>query len=284
MATNSIFMRFPNGLAKALTLSYDDGVEQDYRLIEIMKRNGLCGTFNIPTSRYIEEGFTYPPEKKWGQNITKAQATALYDQPGIEPALHALTHAHLESLPTAQVAYEVIKDRENLEEQFSRIVRGMAYPYGTYSDEAVETLRTCGIAYCRTVKSTESFALPTDWLRLHPTCHHVNPRLPELTKKFVEGNPNQAQAPWLFYLWGHSYEFERDNNWDVIETFSEQIGGKDDIWYATNIEIYDYVENFKRLIFSLDLKHVQNPTSYDFWFILRDKMIHIAPGETLLLD
>ena len=32
-------MRFPGGRKKALTFSYDDGVEQDIRLIEIMKKN-----------------------------------------------------------------------------------------------------------------------------------------------------------------------------------------------------------------------------------------------------
>lgn len=38
---STAFMRFPQGRAKALTLSYDDGVEQDIRLIEILNRHGL---------------------------------------------------------------------------------------------------------------------------------------------------------------------------------------------------------------------------------------------------
>ena len=45
----------------------------------------------------------------------------------------------------------------------------------------------------------------------------------------------------MFYLWGHSYEFDENDNRDVIEKFAEFVGGRDDIWYATNIEIYDYV-------------------------------------------
>ena len=40
-------MRFPGGLAKAVTLSYDDGVFEDIRLVDIMKGKGLKGTFNI---------------------------------------------------------------------------------------------------------------------------------------------------------------------------------------------------------------------------------------------
>ena len=94
MSNQSIFMRFPGGLAKALTLSYDDAVVQDSRLIDIMKAYGLKGTFNISTDQYIPKGFEYPPEKTWGQRMTKEEATALYSQEGIEPALHAHTHVN----------------------------------------------------------------------------------------------------------------------------------------------------------------------------------------------
>ena len=54
----SIFMRFPGGRSKALTLSYDDGVRQDRRLLEIMKKHSLRGTFNINSEGYAPEGCT----------------------------------------------------------------------------------------------------------------------------------------------------------------------------------------------------------------------------------
>ena len=69
----------------------------------------------------------------------------------------------------------------------------------------------------------------------------------------------------LFYLWGHSYEFEADDNWDVIERFAEYTGGKDDIWYATNIEIYDYIEAYNRLQWSADMTMVHNPSAISVW-------------------
>lgn len=282
--SKSIFMRFPGGLAKALTLSYDDAVEQDVRLIDIMKKFGLKGTFNINSSQYIAENFVYPPEKKWGQRMPRAKATALYSQDGIEPALHALTHPFLESMSAPQVAYEIVKDRENLEAQFGRIVRGMAYPFGTYSDEVVRVLRDCGIVYARTTKATHEFKLPTEWLTLHPTCHHKDALLPELTKKFVETSPANDRQPWMFYVWGHTYEFERDGNWQIIEDFAEQVSGKADVWYATNMEIYEYVESFKRLVFSLDERYIYNPTATTLWFYLNHKLYEIAPGQTVTAD
>ena len=284
MAARSIFMRFPHGLSKALTLSYDDAVEQDFRLIDIMTAHGLKGTFNINSSQYIPEGFEYPPEKTWGQRMTRERATELYSRDGIEHALHAYTHPRLQTMPAPQIAYEIIKDRETLEEQFGGIVRGMAYPYGTYNDEVIRVLRDCGIVYARTTKATRAFTFPDEWLTWHPTCHHADASLPELTQKFTEGSPKNDQQPWLFYVWGHAYEFVRDNNWHIIENFAEQISGQDDIWYATNMEIYEYTENFKRLIFSLDERYVYNPTSQTVWFMKGNKLCTVEPGQTVCTD
>ena len=172
---------------------------------------------------------------------------------------------------------------EILEAQFGRIVRGMAYPYGTFTDETVQILKNCGVAYCRTVRSTEKFDIPTDWLRLDPTCHHVSPKLPELTKKFLDKKVSSNDKSQLFYLWGHAYEFARDNNWDVIEEFCKAVSGKEDIWHATNMEIYEYVQNFNRLVFSLDQRTVQNPTAQTVWFQMGKTLYSVEPGETKVL-
>ena len=137
----TIEMRFPGGLAKVLTLSYDDAVQEDFRLIDIMKRYGLKGTFNINSNDYKAEGYYRDSDSKIGRRMPIEKATALYGQEGIEPALHSLTHPHLETLSKAQIFYEVTKDRENLEKQFGQIVRGMAYPFGTYNDDVLRVLK-----------------------------------------------------------------------------------------------------------------------------------------------
>ena len=284
MEISNVSIRFPNGCAKALTLSYDDGVREDDRLIDIMQRHGLRGTFNLNTGRYLTEEQAAQSQKPYGIHKTAAQASEAYDREGIEPALHGYLHPFMGRLPMPQLAYEIIKDRETLECQFGRVVRGLAYPYGSYSDESVEVLRACGIAYARTTHSTERFDIPTDWLRMPATCHHNSPRLMELAERFVEGEPKKNEHGWLFYLWGHSYEFARDDNWNVIEQFAERVGGRDDIWYATNIEVYQYVESFYRLVFSLDCRYVENPSAQTVWFLYHAKLYSIAPGERLALQ
>ena len=45
-------------------------------------------------------------------------------------------------------------------------------------------------------------------------------------------------------MWGHSYEFENNNNWVILKNFCKTAGGREDIWYATNIEICDYISAF----------------------------------------
>ncbi len=272
-------MRFPGGVSKALTLSYDDAVEQDIRLMEILDKHGIKCTFNVNSGLYAAEGTVH---KSVHRRMTRAQATEAYTNSGHEVAVHAYRHPCLDRLPTGSAAYEIIQDRELLEEQFGTVVRGMAYPYGTYNDGVVDVLRLCGIVYARTVISTEKFSMPTDWLRLPATCHHKNPKLMELAKRFVELRADRA--PQMFYLWGHSYEFDTDNNWNVIEEFSEYIGGKEDIWYATNIEIYEYEHAYHQLVFSADYTIVKNPTAYNIWFAIEKTVYSIAPGETLKLD
>ena len=274
----NIFMRFPEGKIKALTLSYDDNVDQDIKFIDILNSHGLKCTFNINSEGYSEEGTVYPKDNVH-RRLTKAQATELYKNSGHEVAVHSCTHPFLEQLPTSVAALEILNDRVALEEQFGCIVRGMAYPYGTYSDELVEVLKNCGIVYARTVKSTEKFDIPTDWLRLPATCHHNNPKLMALAKEFAEAT--YKRSPRLFYLWGHTYEFESNNNWNVIEDFAEYIGNRDDIWYATNIEIYEYIEDYKRLVYSANGKLVKNPTARTLYLSTDKKTYSIAPGETV---
>lgn len=273
----SFDMRFHDGKTKALTLSYDDGVQQDAKLIEILDQYGLKGTFNLNSGLFAEEGVRYPAGQIH-RRMTEKEALALYQNSGHEVAVHALTHPWLEKLPAAAVLQEVLEDRRRLESIFGGVVRGMAYPFGTYNDTVVEVLKTAGIAYSRTVISTERFAIPEDWLRLPATCHHNNPRLMELAEKFIN-SPDCG----LFYLWGHSYEFEQNDNWQVISDFAAKVSGKADIWYATNIDIYNYVQAYRNLQFNADCTRIQNLSAVDVWIAAAGKTVHIPAGKTVQL-
>ena len=251
-------MRFPGFREKAVTLSYDDGQVHDKKLIEIMSRYGIKGTFNLNSDHY----------ERADAPIKAEELKEIYLDSGNEIAVHGVNHLSLALTDLGEGTHSLVEDRLNLERITGRIIKGMAYANGSYNDEICTQLRMCGIKYSRTTVSTEKFDMPTDWLKLPATCHHNNPRLMELAHKFIEEPPYHyfsGRKPKLFYLWGHSYEFNNNDNWNVIEEFCEYMGGRDEVWYATNIEIYDYTQAYNRLEYSVLGDMVYNPTSTDIY-------------------
>ena len=275
------YLRFPGFKRRALTLSYDDGVRQDKRLISIMKKHGIKGTFNINSGSFSTER----SDEEKGR-MTVEEAVELYADSGMEVAVHGLKHLSLPDVPPAVALADIFEDRKNLEKIFGRIVTGMAYAFGTYNDRVVCQLEQCGISYARTTQATQRFELPSDFLRLPSTCHHRVPNLMELAESFLTDAERglAARSPLLFYLWGHSYEFDNNDNWNVIEEFCEYMGGRDNIWYATNGEIVDYVKAYDALVFSLDMSRVYNPKATDVCLFIRGKEYLAASGKTVELD
>ncbi|MEI6579462.1 MAG: polysaccharide deacetylase family protein [Eubacteriales bacterium] len=262
------FDRYKDGKKHILTMSYDDGHDTDRKLVEIFNKNGIKGTF------YINSGTLKEPK-----TINKAELAELYR--GHEVAVHTVSHPHLERMPLQNVVQEVIQDRQNLEQLCGYPVRGMSFPYSTYNDDVLNVIKSCGIVYSRTANSTNNFGFPTNFLTWNPTCHHNN-NLIAMGKRFLDDN----NFPWrsdLFYVWGHSYEFNNDNNWDIIETFCEQIAGHEQVWYATNIEIFDYITAQKNLQLSVDNKIIYNPSVQTVWFSNDEETIEIKGGETIKL-
>ena len=220
-----------NGKMKAVTLSYDDGVEQDIRLIALLDKYGMKGTFNLN-----------PGRQKYTDTFQKSAITVhhldLADLPkvyaGHEVAGHSCTHPHLEQLTGERLREEIIGCQDQLSQLFSRPMYGFAYPYGTYNDEVLAVEREAGICYSRTCVQRNDFSICDNLLELSTTCRHASPELLRLAEQFVALQPD---TPQLFYLWGHSYEFDEFDNWALIEDFCRIISGQDDIFYGTNSEV-----------------------------------------------
>ena len=160
----------------------------------------------------------------------------------------------------------------------------MAYANGSYNDQVVEILKNCGIKYARTAVATNKFDIPTDWLRMPSTCHHTANILDELTDEFLslkEEGYFWRNSPKLFYLWGHFYEFNDNNNWEIIENFAKKVGNRDDIWYCTNGEVYDYAKAFEGLFYSVDGKIIKNRSDIDIYLNYYGKNVLVkACGTT----
>lgn len=271
------FLRFPEGKTKAVTLSYDDGVEQDVKLVEMMSDYGFYGTFNINSECFAPKGKIYEKEQIYDRRMCAQDAIKLYKKHNMEIACHSATHTFLDRLPCSLALNEILEDRKSLEKISGNIIHGFAYPFGTYSEETIALLKTAGIYYARTIESSGDFKIPSDWLRLNPTCHHNDPKLNEYIEYFK--NEDVGSDPLLFYLWGHSYEFDEKNNWNVIETFFKKLEKRSDIWYATNIDIYNYIRAYEMLDFSLDMNYVTNPSAVDIWILVKGKNVKVPKGK-----
>lgn len=263
-----IYTCFPEGKHKVLTMSYDDGKPEDRRLVEIFNEYGIKGTFNL------NGGFLTPELAEQYGRIPPEEYTKLYK--GHEIACHTYTHPTISRCPLNQVAQQVIEDRKSLESITGYPVRGLAYPNGSYSQPIKDLLPALGIRYARIVGDTNNFELPQDYYEWKATCHH-NHNLLELGEQFI--NLHKTQYLYQMYVWGHSYEFTNMDNWDLMESFCKMAGGKNDIWYATNIQIADYMDAADRLQYAADGGFVYNPSSASVWISVDGTIKEIGGGQ-----
>ena len=172
----------------------------------------------------------------------------------------------------------------------------MSYPFGNTNDFVIEAITGLGIEYARTVGDTYNFGMPTDFLRWQPTIHlfgktnyipndtandrRESGQFYQLTHDFLKANSLA-----LFYVWGHSWEYEgAGNKWAEVEKFFKMISKNPDIYYTTQIGLVDYINAFKNLKFSVDHTMVTNLSSINVFIKIRGKALEIEAGSTRLLD
>ena len=279
------FLRFPGGKAKAVTLSYDDGCCDDVKLVEILNKYGMKCTFNLIGQRV---------EREEPLSVDFIRENILAH--GHEIANHGYMHRAQNRVRPLEGIRDIIDCRLTLERTFGRIVRGFAFPDcavdRSREPDTYEKIRgylsQLEIAYARSFGAdNDKFDLPEDWYCWMPTAHHDNPEIMNYTDAFlsldVASQYVARRDPKLFYLWGHAFELQRRQNWEHLEEICQKLSGREDVWYATNIEIHDYVEAYRHLRYSADGSTVYNPTLYDIWFDIDKKLYCIKPGETLTI-
>ena len=223
------------GKKKAITFSYDDGVTQDIRLIELLNKYGMKCTFNLNSGllgkpgELIREGVRVSHYK-----IAPERVRAIYE--GHEVATHSITHPYLTRLSDADVIREIEEDRVKLSELVGYEVVGHAYPMGDCDNRVARLIENhTGVKYARTVVSTHNFDIQTDLHLFNPSVYHHH----EMDKMFALGEKFltlDTAEPQLFYVWGHAYEFDIHDGWKRFEEFLEMMSKRDDIFYGTNAE------------------------------------------------
>ncbi len=227
-----------NGKMKALTFSYDDGVTQDIRLIELLNKYGLKATFNLNSELLGKDGeLVRGGVRVSHRKVDRNMVAEVYK--GHEVAVHTLTHPNLTECCEDEIIRQVEGDRKALEALVGYDIVGMAYPCGgVNNDDRVASIikEKTKIRYARNITSTYSFDIQSNLYRFCPSVYHIMEldRLFELGESFVS---LKTSVPQIFYIWGHSYEFDIDDTWGKMEEFCKLVSGRDDIFYGTNREI-----------------------------------------------
>lgn len=228
-----------SGKLRAITFSYDDGVTQDIRLIELLNKYGLKSTFNLNSELLGQRGLLFRFDQKIAHyKVHPEDVKFVYENH--EVAVHTLTHPNLTTLDEAEIIRQVEQDRLNLSDLVKYEVCGMAYPCGGVNndDRVAEIIKNnTGVKYSRTITNTDSFDLQDNLYRFNPNVYHVleYDRMMEMGKSFLEAKTDKPQ---IFYIWGHSYELDYDPDGYVkLEEFFKLISNRDDVFYGTNKEV-----------------------------------------------
>jgi peptidoglycan/xylan/chitin deacetylase (PgdA/CDA1 family) len=281
-----IEMLFPEGKSKALILSYDDGAKQDRKLVELMNKYQLIGTFHLNSNKLSTNSYY--------DYLNKEEIKELYK--GHEVSVHTANHPNLPDISKIDVVYEIVEDRRELERLMGYPIRGMAYPFGNTNDAVIDVIDGLGIEYARTVGDTYNFEIPKDFLRWQPTIHQFakaywEPNQPEKDKKELE----------IFYkvitdflvtkelavldIWGHSWEMGTDQNkWEETEEFFKLLANNDDICYTKQIDLVDYINAFRNLKFSVDKNIVTNTSALNIYIKINKKKFNVLAGTSMILN
>lgn len=219
---------------KAVTFSYDDGVESDRQLIELFDRYGLKCSFNLNSGLFAGCD-------PWDYRGFKVCHPAPIDPTlyaGHEVCIHGTLHRHPLEIPDGELEQEFLRDKRDIESLFGTPVVGGAYPFGEYDERIMTYLRSIGIRHCRTVDSSFQFTPSAKMMAYAPTCRHRDENVFDLIEQFLA--LKDCEAPQIFYLWGHSYEIPAWDQWDRMEEICRRLSGHEDVFYGTNTEVFRY--------------------------------------------
>lgn len=228
---------------KILTLSFDDGITQDERFINLLNKYGLKCTFNLNSELLGKDGYLMIQGKKI--NHTKIAPELIKDiYKGHEVASHTLTHPNLTTLSPEEVVRQVEDDRRKLSDLVGYEVQGFAYPCGGINSNRVVAdiiKNKTPVKYARTIVHSYNFDVQKDLFLFKPTASLTKnkEKLLELCDEFLNSNSDKLQ---LFYIWGHSYELDVEDDWEFFEEVCRKLAGREDIYYCTNIEAFEYIK------------------------------------------
>lgn len=250
---------YPGGKKKAFVLTYDDGVLQDVRLVLLLNKYGLKGTFNL-NSRLMEQEFVWYHEKCGAvRRLPVSVAAHLYE--GHEVASHTCTHPDLTGMEWDDLLYELGHDKYALEQLMNGPVLGFGVPFDYYDDTVAACARQLGFAYARGSEETRSFAPIYDPFQQNAGMFHLNPGLWDFAEDFLRTDQELAAC----IIVGHSYDLDAENLWEPMETLFAEVAADDQVLSMTHLELVEYLHALEQTEIQGDtlINHSAVPVWYE---------------------
>lgn len=262
---------YPNGKEKAFSITYDDGVLQDVRFVELMNKYGLKGTFNL-NSALMETEFEWThPNGMIVKRLPTSVVAKLYQNH--EVASHTLTHPYLNQLTEAEVMQQMAQDKENLERLTGKPVLGFAGPFHHWGSMIVECAKRCGFEYARNAEERYSYAPPEEYYHWAAGSYHIMPGFRDFVEAFFHTDEELA----LCQIVGHTYDLDAENMWDYMESILQRVAEDESVLSMTNLELVRYLKAMRSAEITENTIH--NPSNLPLWFEKDGKVICVEPGE-----
>lgn len=262
---------YPGGKAKAFNISYDDGVLQDVRFVELLNRYGLKGTFNL-NSALMKEQFQWVHE--CGMRVERLPVHIVRElYHGHEIASHTAHHPYMHDLTHAQILNEMWSDRYYLEKWVGMEVCGFAVPFTYYSPLIAQCARNVGFEYTRISEETNSYVPSEDYYWWRGSKFHWDEDL----ENFVDGFLQTDQELAMCQIVGHSYDLDVMDMWERMERIFSKVSGDNDVLPMTHLELVRYLRAMK--LAEITDRAIVNGSGEILWFAVDGQTILIHPEE-----
>ena len=235
----------------------DDGLEQDKKITEYLRKCGMGATFNlnsgimgklqmigrigdmgvkdIPIENYKPGGFH--PIMRFHEEfrIPADEVCQVYE--GFEVASHGLHHENLKAIGDEMARQTILEDVKNLSNMFGTPIIGFAYAFGASTDAAVLALKEAGVKYARSVSKAKDFHRPQDLYHMPMTAWHNEKKVFDKIHAFLEADA--ADEDLFFLMFAHGYEFDfgtPTSNWEKFQRICDLVAGRDDVKCTSTAE------------------------------------------------
>jgi peptidoglycan-N-acetylglucosamine deacetylase len=227
-----------------VTTSWDDGHFLDLKMANLLKKNAIKGTFYVS-----------PRNREFPKSDLLSDGQVKLLSRNFEIGAHTMTHPLLHKISIAEGAQEVRDSKKYLERVIGKSVESFCYPGGRYQKKHKQMIKQEGFKLARTVKRFH-FDIPDRYEA--PTSLHAYDHWLDFWNilRFVNFNPVrfwQYYRHWdklamamfdkvksqggIFHLWGHSWEIEKNNDWERLKNVFKYIGQVPEVVYASNQEL-----------------------------------------------